>query len=646
MWRKPSAGILMRAVSALGRPSRLAVWTWMVLSCVLLPASRAYGTSASLTPPSATPAPIADIVSVRTVWSVDRARPGDRLALAVVLEVAAGYHINADIRQIKPLGGFKPYPTRVTVAEASPGLVFETPRYPSAHSVAVEFTPDPLMVFDGRTIVTLPVALGKNFSSENVQVTLSVAYQACDNQVCLFPVQIQAGAELPVAAAGDIVQAIHQDLFAGQGQRAVGDAARAVEFSLFGWHFAIDTTTAGGFILLLLTAALGGLLLNFTPCVLPLVPIKIMSLSMAAQSYHKCLALGGAMFLGILGFWTGLGAVIATISGFTAINQLFQFPVFTILIGIVIGVMGLGMWRAFVVQLPNFLYAFNPRQDTLTGSFGLGILTAVLSTPCTAPFMGAAAAWAATRPPLTTLTTFAAIGSGMALPYLLLSASPGLAQQIPSSGPASVVIKQMMGLLMLAVAAYFVGSGASALLAAPASPPAKGYWWVVMGFIALSGLWLAYQTIRIASGKFRRTLFVALGVLLFAGGVYGGVRLTDRGPIDWIYYTPQRWEQALERRNIVVMVFSAEWCLNCKALEQGVLNDAAVVEQMRRADVAPIKVDITGNNPDGKARLAAIGQLTIPLLVVYSPTGREVFRSDFYTADQVVAAIRTAGAEN
>ncbi len=639
---KPSrAGFYRPAVAALARSIRLAVGSWMVLAGVLLPAGGVNGTPASVTP-----APAADIVSVRTAWSMDRARPGDRLALAVVLEVAAGYHINADIRQVEPLVGFKPYPSRVTVAKASPGLVFETPLFPSAHPVTVEFTSEPLMVFDGQTIVTLPVALEKNIAAERVQVTITVAYQACDAQVCLFPGQVQTAAELPVVATGDIPRTVNQDLFAGQSQGAAGGAAAAVRFSLFGWHFAVDTTTAGGFILLLLTAALGGLLLNFTPCVLPLVPIKIMSLSMAAQSYRRCLALGAAMFLGILAFWTGLGAVIATISGFTAINQLFQFPAFTILIGIVIGVMGLGMWRAFIVQLPDFLYAFNPRQDTVSGSFGLGILAAVLSTPCTAPFMGAAAAWAATRSPSTTLMTFAAIGSGMALPYLLLSAVPNLAQQIPSSGPASVVIKQMMGLLMLAAAAYFVGSGVSALLAAPDSPPAKGYWWVVMGFIALSGLWLAYRTVRIASGRLRRSLFAALGVLLFAGAVYGGVRLTDRGPVDWIYYTPRRFEQAIADRKIVVMVFSAEWCLNCKALEQGVLNDSAVVERLQRADVAPIKVDITGNNPAGKARLAAIGQLTIPLLVVYSPTGREVFRSDFYTIDQVLAAIGAAGAKD
>jgi thiol:disulfide interchange protein DsbD len=216
---------------------------------------------------------------------------------------------------------------------------------------------------------------------------------------------------------------------------------------------------------------------------------------------------------------------------------------------------------------------------------------------------------------------------------------------MPRTGPASVLVKQMMGLFMLAAAAYFIGTGVSALLMTPPSPPGKGYWWAVMGFIALGGLWLAYRTIRIAKKNIQRLVFVSLGMLLVASSLYGGMRLTDRGPVDWIYYTPQRFQQSLDQRKIVVMVFSAEWCLNCKALEQSVLTSAPVVEQLNREDVAPIKVDITGNNPQGNAKLQEIGHLTIPLLVVYAPTGAEVFRSDFYTVDQILAAVGKARAE-
>ena len=197
------------------------------------------------------------------------------------------------------------------------------------------------------------------------------------------------------------------------------------------------------------------------------------------------------MSMGVLAFWIGLGILIALVSDFSATNQLFQYPVFTILVGAVIGIMALGMFGFFSVRLPQFIYMINPQQDSPQGSFGLGVLAAVLSTPCTAPFMGAAAAWAATQTPLTTLTTFAAIGGGMALPYLILSAFPNLVNRMPKAGPASELIKQVMGLFMLAAAAYFIGVGISALLTTPPNPPSKNFWWPVMGFVTAGGAWLA-----------------------------------------------------------------------------------------------------------------------------------------------------------
>lgn len=628
------------------RPKWLTVSVWMILCGVLLLAAReSVAQDSGLLSPAASHKDAADVVSVRTAWSVDHARPGDRLIFAVVLEIATGYHINANSGQIKPLVDFKPYPTRVTITAASDGLTIETPLYPPAHPVSVEFARDPLMVFDGRTIVYVPMTLEKKALPQRVQVNVTISYQACDNQVCLFMRQVVTAADLPVVVSGEAPQAVNQDLFAGYRLAAATGANDSVAFSLFGWDFAINTATGLGFLLLLFTAALGGMLLNLTPCVLPLIPIKIISLSNAVQNQARCLALGVAMFLGVLFFWLILGASVALVSGFTATNQLFQYPLFTIAIGFIIAVMSIGMCGLFSIRLPADVYLLNPKQETLGGSFGLGILIAVLSTPCTAPFMGAAAAWAAVQNPFTTLPVFAAIGVGMALPYLLLSVFPEQVCKIPRTGPASVLVKQVMGLFMLAAAAYFIGTGVSALLMAPPFPPGKAYWWAVMGFIALAGLWLAYRTIRIASKNFQRLLFVSLGAILVAGSLYGGMRLTERGPVDWIYYTPQRLQQALDHRKIVVMVFTAEWCLNCKALEQSVLTSALVVEQFAREDVAPIKVDITGNNPQGKAKLQEIGHLTIPLLVVYSPAGKEVFRSDFYTVDQILAAVNKARTE-
>jgi thiol:disulfide interchange protein DsbD len=348
------------------------------------------------------------------------------------------------------------------------------------------------------------------------------------------------------------------------------------------------------------------------------------------------------MSLGVFAFWIGLGVLIALVSDFTATNQLFQYPAFTILVGIIIGVMALGMFGFFSIRLPQFIYMINPQQDSLRGSFALGILAAVLSTPCTAPFMGAAAAWAATQGPLTTISTFAAIGGGMALPYLLLSAFPNLVGRMPKAGPASELIKQVMGLFMLAAAAYFLGVGISALLSSPPNPPGKFYWWPVMGLVAAGGAWLAFRTLALAGKKATKTVFTGLGLILMVLAIWGALRLSDEGPIDWTYYTPERFETAIVQRKTVVMDFTAEWCLNCKALEESVLHDQRIVRLLAQEHIVPMKVDITGNNPAGKAKLKAVGSLTVPLLVVFAPNGTPVFKSDFYTVDQILGAVEKA----
>ncbi len=163
-----------------------------------------------------------------------------------------------------------------------------------------------------------------------------------------------------------------------------------------------------------------------------------------------------------------------------------------------------------------------------------------------------------------------------------------------------------------------------------------------MFFSIAAGGWLAYRTLQITSKIKLKAIFTGAGILVIGLSAWAAVRLTDQGPVDWVYYTPQRFEEATGNRKIVVMVFTAEWCLNCKALEQGVLNDPKIVKLFAREDIVPIKVDITGNNPAGKAKLNEVGNLTIPLLIIFSPTGDQVFKSDFYTVDQVYNAVTKA----
>ena len=587
-------------------------------------------------------APAADVVKLQTAWSVDQARPGDTVSLAIIFDIKDGFHINADASQIQPFEDFKPYPTKVQVLTATDGVTIASARFPQAKPFKVDYASGDLMSFDSRTVVTLSINLAEQIAMGTINLDIQVEYQACSDRYCLFPEKKRLNPTLSVVDSGTPVTRINSELFSDMAIDTGASEAGGVSFSLFGWKFSVNPRSGFGLIMLLIVAAFGGMLLNLTPCVLPLIPIKIISLSHAAEDRRRCFLLGVIMSLGVLAFWAGLGILIALVSDFTATNQLFQYPLFTIIVGAVIAIMAVGMFGYFSVRLPQSIYMINPQQDSLNGSFALGILAAILSTPCTAPFMGAAAAWAATQAPLITLSTFTAIGAGMALPYLVLSAVPNLVNRMPKTGPASELIKQVMGLFMLAAAAYFIGVGISALLSSPPNPPSKMFWWPVMVLIAAGGAWLAIRTLQLASQKAIKIIFVGLGLILIALPLWGAVRLADKGPIDWIHYTPERFEEALKNKKVVVMDFTAEWCLNCKALEESVLNNRQVIDALSKESVIPMKVDITGNNPAGKIKLKVVGSLTVPLLVVFAPDGQTVFKSDFYTVNQVVAAIRQA----
>jgi thiol:disulfide interchange protein DsbD len=619
--------------------------TLALLTGLLLAAAAAAAQPDSLLSPEAPEADEAP-VTLRLAWSADRAHDGDSPALALVFEIAEGYHVIADAKQLKPIEDFKPFPTRVQLVQATEGVIGEKPLYPRAKPLKAEFTAGEVMAFEGMMVVYVPLRIDSRTAPGSAALKIQVEYQACSASACLIPEKVTLETALPIVPAQEAVQAINPELFADLARARVAGGRQGVEFGLFGWSFTLDAGSRAGWLLLLLAAAGGGLLLNFTPCVLPLVPIKIIGMTAAAARRSRCLALGAATFAGVTAFWLALGAVVSTVSGFSATNQLFHYPLFTIGVGIVIALMASGMFGVFSMNLPGFVYAFDPARDTLGGSFGIGILTALLSTPCTAPFMGTAAAWAVTQNPQTTLATFGAIGMGMGAPYLLLASAPGLVGWLPKSGPASELLKQVMGLLMLAAAAYFIGIGVSTSAAGAADPPSRLYWWPVAGLCAASGAWAGYRGARLAASRTAKALWSAIAAAVMTAALLAGLRLTDTGPIPWVHYSPERLAAAFNRGKPVVLNFTAEWCLNCKALEHSVWSDPRLVAALARGDAAAIKVDLTGNNPEANAKLRETGSLTIPLLVVYTAGGSPVFKSDFYTADQVREAIEKLAAES
>lgn len=619
----------------------------------------------------AQPAGFGPQVSVRAVAQKSIVRPGDQLAIAVAIEHGPGFHTWPNAVQVvvpAEFGtGFEPIPTAIEVVAAPAALGVHPIVWPAPVDVPANYTGTPVNLpsFAGTAVAYVPVQVAPDAAAGPLDVDLRVLYQACDETVCYAPEEKTFRVSMTVDAAATSAAPASPDeaaLFAGFDPSAVGWSLGAgsgsggaltscrvgqdqITFNVFGWAFTMNPCGAAGFSLLLLAAALGGLLLNFTPCVLPVIPLKIMGLSRAAGNPARLLGLGFAMSFGVVAFWLAIGGAIAFIAGFGAINSLFQTGWFSLVVGAVVGVMALGMLGLFTFTVPQAVYRINPSHDTPQGSFLFGVLTAVLSTPCTAPFMGGAAAWAATQRPAITLTTFAAIGAGMALPYLVLTARPALIQKVPRSGPASELVKQVLGLLMLAVAAFFLGIPIASALNTPPDPVSRLYWWFVALFVVLAMAWLIYRTLQLTPSTARRAAFTVPAALLALATVAATRDLSSHGPIDWVYFTPERFAAAQAEGHVVVLDFTAEWCLNCKALESGVLHRDEIVELLERPGVVPMRVDMTNDNEDGKAKLAELNWYGIPLLAVFGPgLGAESpLMFDTYTQQMVKDAVAAAG---
>ncbi len=604
-------------------------------------------------------------VRISAAPSQTQAAPGAHLVVAIVLDHAERWHTWPSAAQDvlpRAVAEFA-LRTEITLSGARPDWIsavgpvqwpVPSPSRvadPTGQSATIE-----LPTYAGRAVAYLPLQVAENAPLGAHTLAVDVFFQACDEKSCLQPTTEVVSVAIEVVALGAAASAapdpalfgafdpsVFSRMLAGTVAPTLGaGAAKAVRFDAFGWEFSVDPGRAPGFALLLLTAALGGFLLNLTPCVLPVIPIKIMGLSQSAGHPRRALLLGAVMSAGVVAFWMTIGLAIAFISGFSAISSLFQTSYFAIIVGAFIALMAVGMLGLFTVRLPRAVYMVNPSHDTVPGSFVFGAMTAILSTPCTAPFMGSAAAWAATQREPIVLATFAAIGLGMALPYLILSANPKWVEKVPRTGPASEVVKQVIGLLLLAVATFFLGTGLAPLFADTGRSPSQTYWWLVAAFLVVAMGWLVVRTFQITKRRPRRAVIAALGLLLGASAIAGAARFTAKSPIDWVVYDRAVFDAARARGDVVLVDFTADWCLNCKVLEHTVLYSDAVVHAVREGRVIALKIDLTRDNPQGKAMLKEVGRVAIPLLAVFGPGLPEPFLSDAYTPDQVVDALREA----
>jgi thiol:disulfide interchange protein DsbD len=447
----------------------------------------------------------------------------------------------------------------------------------------------------------------------------------------------------------------------------------------------------GSLVYYLITAFFGGVVLNVMPCVLPVIGLKVMSfVQQAGQSRAHAWALN-------VWYSAGIVFVFLVLAGLAVTLQLgwggqFGSDGFNItLIGIVfaMSLSLLGMWE---IPIPGFVGTGAALEVTEregpVAAFLKGILTTLLATPCTGPFMATALAWAVKQPAWVTFSVFGVLGLGMASPYLLIGAFPELVRFLPKPGAWMESFKKVMGLILLATVVWLltfiesplvvptvglmVGIAAACwwISQTPITAPLheKAYGWVTALLVVVIAVMGSYgwlyrdvmqprfekkvakfaeqrigeQRLRIArdlrSAQSPQQLQALIGELTS--------QAAEGNNQGWQSFSLAKLGQlTLGEKRTVLVDFTADWCLTCKTLEKLVLKTQPVEEALTLGEVVTMEADYTKRPEPIDRTIKALGGAGVPLIAIFpagDPYHPIVFSDGQYTKQALIEAIAQA----
>jgi len=377
---------------------------------------------------------------------------------------------------------------------------------------------------------------------------------------------------------------------------------------------------------LILFAILGGLILNLMPCVFPVLSIKAIGLVEQAKKEPAAVRAKGLVFAaGVIASMLSLAVVLLALrAGGEEIGWGFQLqsPLFVTLM--IYLLMSIGLNLSGVFEVGGGLAGVGDgltRGDSYRASFFTGVLTTLVATPCTAPFMAAAVGVALTKPPAVALSIFASVGIGLSLPYLMLSFAPWTRRILPKPGAWMDTLKQIFAFPMYASAAWLLW-----VLAQQTSSLGLGAALAGALLIALAA-W-AYQKSKFsgASGRVLAlcTTVVAVGLALFLPWRYADVATAAPGTntareVDaWQPYDAARVADLRAQGRPLLVNFTASWCLTCLVNERNAFADSAVQAIFHDKGVTLMKGDWTNRDPAITKALSDFGRGGVPLYVVYN----------------------------
>jgi thiol:disulfide interchange protein len=399
----------------------------------------------------------------------------------------------------------------------------------------------------------------------------------------------------------------------------------------------------------LASALAGGLILNLMPCVFPVLSLKVLSFVQHGGSDRRRVRTRGLAFVAglMMSFLAIAGVLLALRAAGRGIGWGFQLqsPLFVAALAMLFFLMALNLLGVFEIGLTLTRLGKFGGTDSYVGSFATGILAVVVSTPCTAPFMGAALGFALAQSGLRAVLIFAALGAGMALPYLVLAMRPSLLNRLPEPGAWMKRLKQFLAFPLFATViwlAWVLGhqtgiNGVAQLLAA------------LLAVASAVWLWRAkHVAARIAGLAI--VLVAAAAVVLASGNrARSAVPVSREGSVQWEKYSHDRVAELRSQGRTVFIDFTAAWCITCQVNKRTTLKQDSVEQAFKNRNVALLVADWTNSDPEITKALQAFGRSGVPLYVMYNGNSEPLILPEILTEGLVLNAlssVQSAGIPN
>jgi len=411
------------------------------------------------------------------------------------------------------------------------------------------------------------------------------------------------------------------------------DGGRSATFA--GPAISAAAPDGGGLWTVLLSALLGGMILNLMPCVLPVLSIKLVGLTRQAGAGRRAVRVGfAATGLGIVTSFLAIAAALVALkwSGATlGWGIQFQQPWFLAAMAALTVLFAASLFDWVHVGVPRVVIGLGGvTRNAAAGaggraawieSFLTGAFATLMATPCSAPFVGTAVGFALARGPAEILGIFFCLGLGMALPFFAAALLPGVVGWLPRPGPWMITLRRILGVLLLGTAAWLLailwsvaGPGVTALVSLLLATMLALAAWAALRPSAEPRLWP-----KLATGSIVAAAVLAAVAMPSPGPIPPSGAAADGGAGAWQAFDAEALERLVADGSTVLVDVSASWCLTCKVNELTALKTAEVRNRLSRPGTVVMRADWSRPDPAISRYIQGFGRYGIPLDVVYGP---------------------------